>query len=175
MSPILRHTTPVFALLALAGAPLAAQVRLRKDPAVFQADGQSPVRSKALPLSRTTQLAAPGRVRLNALTVDESNMIGTFRGNRRIGVHRDLPENALRSGTWTTLADGRRAWRLSIGSASASGVRVHFSDFEVGQGQVWLYAEGTTETDGPYTAEGPFASGDFWSSTIDGENVVIEY
>src|SRR5437879_5875067 len=135
MSYILRRVTPVLVLLTWAGASASAQIRLRKDPVLYQGGPQGESRTsvvKPQPLSRSMPLAAPGRVRLNPLTAEESKKFGTFKGNRRIGVHRDVPANALRSGTWTTLGDGRRVWRLSINSTTASGIRVHFNDFSVG-------------------------------------------
>jgi lysyl endopeptidase len=178
MSYILRRVAPFVALLMYVGGTAPAQIRLRQDPIVYQDDGRAPL-PKPQPLSRSVQLAAPGRVRLNPLSAEESQKFGTVGGKRRIGLHRDVPSSALRSGTWTTLDDGRRAWRLVINSASASGVRVHFNDFSVGQGQVWLYPESTgTSTgaaDGPYSGNGPWGNGEFWSSTIESESVVLEY
>ena len=107
---------PLLLLAAALAVPASAQIRLRKDPVVFQGEDRAPV-LRPQPLSRSLPLAAPGRVRLNTLTADESRKFGTSKGKRRIGLHRDVPSSALRSGTWTTLNDGRRVWRLSIGSA----------------------------------------------------------
>ena len=177
MSPITRR--PVFALLTLGCSLVSSgQVSLRKDPVLFQASPDDLVRASRAglpPVSQRVQLNAPGRFRLNSLSANEAAKIGVVHGNRRIGLHRDLPSTAVRTGTWTTLGDGSRVWRLAIGSPAASGVRVHFTDFSIGKGQVWLYAEGAAEADGPYTAEGPYGNGDFWSATISAENVVVEY
>jgi lysyl endopeptidase len=162
--------------LAAFGSLLPAQQKLPmpKDPVAFQPDSPAPARTRVQPPSRTMKLAEPGRVRLNPLSTAESQKIGAVGGKRRIGVHRDVPHTALSSGTWTTLNDGSRVWRLSISSASASGVRVHFTGFSIGEGKLWIYGS-QGDTDGPYTGQGPYGNGDFWSATVEGESAVIEY
>src|SRR5262249_42461143 len=58
-------------------------------------------------------------------------------------------------------------------SAQATGVRVEFSNFEVGAGRVWIHSD--QSDDGPYTGRGPYGNGEFWSATVEGESAVIEY
>lgn len=92
------------------------------------------------------------------------------------GIHRGLPSSALKKGKWIRLADGRRLWRLAIRADGARGVRVHFRQFAVDTGLVWLYGTGKQpEVNGPFTATGPYKDGDFWSGIVDGDSVVLEY
>jgi lysyl endopeptidase len=177
MSPqsLLRSTLAVifgFTVLSTSGL---AQVSLRKEAAVYQGSTQTAA-VKAKPLSWSIPLNRPGSVRLNGLSANEASKLVAPGGKRIVGLHRGVPKDALGSGVWTTLPDGRGVWRLSIASAGAAAVRIQFSDFSVGNGSVWLYANGATQdADGPYTGQGPYGNGEFWSASIAGENVVIEY
>lgn len=93
-----------------------------------------------------------------------------------MGVHRELPVDALDQGKWKVLPDGRNVWQLGIRSSQAAGLRVQFGDFSVGAGRVWLHSgNAARQVDGPYTGEGLYQSGEFWSGTLTGESVVIEY
>ena len=92
---------------------------------------------------------------------------------RQGGVPRTLPQGAVNEGTWVTLADGRAIWRLEIQSPDAAGMRVEFSDFSVADSKVWVHSDDST--DGPYIGRGPYGNGEFWSGTVGGESVVVEY
>jgi len=50
------------------------------------------------------------------------------------------------------------------------GLRIHFSEFSIGAGKVWVHSGNSA--DGPYTGDGPYGNGDFWSSTVEGESGV---
>jgi lysyl endopeptidase len=53
-------------------------------------------------------------------------------------------------------------------------VRVHFSGFNVGRGEVWAY--GADETvEGAFTGAGEFGDGYFWTGSIAGDRVTVEY
>lgn len=62
---------------------------------------------------------------------------------------------------------------MSIRSPGSEGIRVEFGDFSVGEGKVWLHADG--QVAGPYTGRGIYGNGRFWSSTIFAEAVTLEY
>src|SRR5437773_2109310 len=117
--------------ICMLAVPAFGQFRQRKEPAVYEGGaGVSPAnRTRPQPLSRSTPLVDPGLVRLNGLTAAEAAQIGTLGGKRRIGVHRNVADPSLGEGTWTVLPDGRAAWRVSITSPTAAGLRIHFSDF----------------------------------------------
>ncbi|HYL74760.1 MAG TPA: hypothetical protein VEU96_11185 [Bryobacteraceae bacterium] len=143
----------------------------RKDPAVYT--GARPTDSRLQPLSRSYALASPRTFSLGALSEDERKLLGPVGFKQRIGVHRQMPSNAPDSGTWTTLPDGGSLWQLAVRSDGAAGVRIHFSDFSAGAGQLWIYSGDSV--DGPYTGDGPYGNGDFWNGTVEGESVIVEY
>jgi hypothetical protein len=95
----------------------------------------------------------------------------------RIGVHRPLPAGSLAAGRWEFLPGGRRAWRAAIRSSGARAVRLFFDAADLGEGQLWVYAPDREEVpaDGPYTGRGPFGDGRFWSASVDGDSVIVEY
>ncbi len=88
-------------------------------------------------------------------------------------MHRNLPPGALAAGAWEFTAEGTRVWRMAIHSPDASGIRVEFRNFSVGNGRVWLHDD--THSAGPYTGRGIFDDGRFWSASIFSESIVLEY
>ena len=92
----------------------------------------------------------------------------------RIGIHRALPEDALSLGAWESTADGTRVWRLALRSPGSEGIRVEFRHFDVGTGKVWLHDNGSAVA-GPYTGQGTFGNGRFWSATLPGDSATLEY
>ncbi|HEV2688077.1 MAG TPA: hypothetical protein VGV35_05970, partial [Bryobacteraceae bacterium] len=134
--------------------------------------GTAPV-SRTQPPSRSFTLAQPHTLALGALSAEESKLLGPVGFKQRIGVHRELPSATPDAGVWTTLADGSSIWQLAIKSNGAAGVRVHFSDFSAGAGQVWVHSGNSV--DGPYNGDGPYGNGDFWTGTVESESVIIEY
>jgi len=92
-----------------------------------------------------------------------------------VGRHRPLPVEALKKGKWYSLPDGRRLWRLQLEAPGAVGLRLHFVKFAAGTGQVWLYSPGDPNMAGPYTRRGVGEHGDFWSESIEGAAVMVEF
>ena len=150
-----------------------AQQRPRKEPATYLGPGVSTPADRALPPSRSIAMARPGMITLGGLAPEERAKLGAVGMKERIGVHRAMPSGSLDRGTWSTLTDGRNIWRLAISSDAATGMRVEFSGFDAGAGLVWVHSGLTV--DGPYTARGPYGNGEFWSGTVAGESLVIEY
>jgi len=112
------------------------------------------------------------KVALRALTDAERRPVSRKAGLIPSGIGRALPEDTMTRGEWGTSPEGVRVWRLAVESTGAETVRVKFSDFHVGTGNVWVL--GTT-TAGPYTADGPFGDGEFWSDLVSGDSVVVAY
>ena len=127
---------------------------------------------------RSERLAKLQERRLARLSGDEAQP--HFRGRLRSqGIARALVDTTVGEGSWTTLADGSRVWRLAITSPEAWGIRIHLHEFHVGGGRVWVYLNGqsrdASEFAGPYTADGVHSDGDFWTEPIPGDSVVLEY
>lgn len=94
----------------------------------------------------------------------------------KTGVHRKVAANATRQGSWEADVEGRRVYRLRIRSNEAAGIRLHFTGFNVGEGEVTLSRPGTKAAAyAHYQGQGPFNDGDFWSHTIEGSELLLEY
>ncbi len=69
---------------------------------------------------------------------------------------------------------GNLVWTAAVHSDDAAALRVHFSDFSLPAGyELWLYSSNGV-VKGPYTGQGPNASGDFWSHTIAGSTAILQ-
>ena len=102
-----------------------------------------------------------------------------------IGVHRRLPAGAVTlsfsggavkttaEGAWQSTGVGR-LWRLKMISPSARAMRIHFRDFAIGAGSLWLHSA-SGQVVGPYTGSGLYGDGDFWSGIVFGDSLTIEY
>jgi uncharacterized protein (TIGR03437 family) len=113
-------------------------------------------------------------LRLRMPLLEPEPLVANARGQVPAGTARRLETAA--EGRWDTLPDGRRIWRIEIQSPAAAGLRVHFRDFSAGGGRVWVYGSGSAAHPGePYTGRGPFDDGDFWSRTVAGDTITVEY
>jgi hypothetical protein len=107
--------------------------------------------------------------------LSESEMLRLTEPDTRLktGLRRLLPAQSMASGTWETTSEGSRVWRMSLHSPASRGLRVEFDEFNVGAGQVWLH-DGTNVA-GPYTGQGLYGDGHFWSAAIFSGTVTVEY
>lgn len=82
----------------------------------------------------------------------------------------------MNQGSWQQTSGGP-VWRLSIQAQNAVGIRVHFTNFSAGSGQLWVHdtANPAVKVFGPYTGKGRNGTGDFWSGIVFGDTVEIEY
>jgi hypothetical protein len=82
----------------------------------------------------------------------------------------------MNRGSWQQTSAGA-VWRLSIRAQNAVGIRVHFTNFSAGSGQVWVHdtASPAVKVFGPYAGKGRNGNGDFWSGIVFGDTVEIEY
>jgi uncharacterized protein (TIGR03437 family) len=96
-------------------------------------------------------------------------------GRAPVGQSRDL--SATPTGIWRRSASGKSYWIVSIKSTAAAGVRVHFMNFDLGAGQLWIH-DGDPEHGqlfGPYTGKGPTDNGDFMTELVFQDTVWVEY
>jgi uncharacterized protein (TIGR03437 family) len=152
-------------------------------PAVFR---KIPRARSASPPGLREKLPQPRMHRLGPLSQTE---LGRSRpGLEAVGVHRRLSAVDIRhdqgasaramivAGAWSARADGSRIWRLAIDSEDAVGIRIHFTDFSVGAGRVWVYgADAAEPRSESFTAAGPRADGDFWTQTVFGSEAILEF
>jgi len=111
-------------------------------------------------------------VGLAPLTVDEA------RPRKRgplssTGLRRSVTVDFARHGSVVVAPDGHAVWSVAITSPRAKRVRVHFRDFDVLSGEVWVYAPGAEFAVAPLMANGVFGDGEFWSGTVEGETAIV--
>lgn len=71
-------------------------------------------------------------------------------------------------------ADGSFTWAGLVRSPEAAAVRVHFTDFDLPEGaELYVYSSNGMAF-GPYTGRGPNGTGEFWSNTIAGPELVMQ-
>lgn len=152
------------------------QVGTRKEAPAAVPDTE--VRAKVarqadLPPGRRYALGTPGHFRLQPLSAREADLLVQPSTPLRIGIHRPIGTELVTAGSWDTVG-GHRLWRVTVQSPGATALRIRIDSFAAGEGKLWFYGA-LGETDGPYTGKGPFGDGRFWSATIDGEAVTIEF
>ncbi len=180
---VISNSVAVTLWVSLFGASGFAQRREPVPPAAFHRETRA---RPASPPGLREKLAQPRVQRLGPLTAKE-------RGHKRagveaVGVHRSLAAVDIRhdqgasaramvvDGAWSQRPDGTRIWRLAIDSQDAVGIRIHFTDFAVGAGRVWVYGTDAAEPRAAsFTAAGPRADGDFWTQTVFGSEAILEY
>ena len=138
------------------------------------------------PPSLRLSLPAPAVATLPPVGPDDLQRLQPQEGRPPvIGVHRRLPPGAVTQsfsgGTVKTFAEGAwqstvagRLWRLKTTSPSARAMRIHFRDFAIGAGSLWLHSP-SGQVVGPYSGSGLYGDGDFWSGIVFGDSLTIEY
>ena len=138
------------------------------------------------PPSLQLSLPPPAVAALPPLGPDDLQLLQPQEGQPPvIGIHRPLPPGSVAlsfsggtarttaAGAWQAIPAGR-LWRLRITSPGARAMRVHFRDFAIGAGKLWLYsADGQALPH--YTGSGLYGDGNFWSDIVSGDSLTIEY
>ncbi|NJL26637.1 MAG: hypothetical protein HC897_01550 [Thermoanaerobaculia bacterium] len=79
------------------------------------------------------------------------------------------------SGTWETLSDGSRLWRLLIESPGAVNLNLAFRRFELPEGaRLWIYNKAGDYVEGPYTTRDRSQTGELWTPVVYGSQAVVE-
>ncbi len=156
--------------------PLAAQIPPVEPGYHYRLEKQTAGKaSAALPPGLAAALPAPIEMALPPLGEAEKAAAAVNTSAPVVGVHRRL--SAPAAGAWEGMPYGRQLWRLALRSPGAEAFRIHFTDFAVGGGRVWIHDNrpGGPQVFGPYTGGGIYGDEDFWSDVIFSESVVIEY
>ena len=95
----------------------------------------------------------------------------------QIGVNRSVEVSPSTRAQRFVNPDGSELIVLVIKSSGASGLGVHFRNFALADGEeVYVYGAATgSNVFGPFIDKGPWGSGEFWSGTVDGDTIVIEF
>ena len=134
-----------------------------------------PITQKDKPLTQRQVLQAAPVFTLSALNDAVRDLPSPRHGVARVGVRRALGPTVLNQGVWQSAVDGTSVWRIALKSANAVALRVHFLNFNVGAGEVWVHDTANQQTYGPYTGLGRFRDGDFWTEAIFADTIEVEY
>ncbi len=94
----------------------------------------------------------------------------------RFGFPFEVGYSMTNSGTWTTLSDGSKVWRLRIVCAGASSINLTYSQYRVPEGaKFYLYNESRSQWIGAFTHRNNKESMTFSTGLISDENVTLEY
>ncbi len=170
--------TSISLYVGFVGAVLAPMLPAAQNVPSAQIDqSRLTIASRPLAPSQRLLLPAAGKAMLGAIDDTVRDRPSPRHGVARVAVHRSIPSESVTKGTWQTLNDGTRVWRLALNSTNALGLRLHLTNFNIGTGQVWVHDTDSPASKilGPYTGSGPLGKGDFWTGTIFGETIEIEY
>jgi len=79
------------------------------------------------------------------------------------------------SGTWETLDDGSRLWRLRISSPGALSLNLGLERFDLSEGAAfWVHAPDGSWIQGPYTRTNRNALGGLWTAVVLGDELIAE-
>jgi V8-like Glu-specific endopeptidase len=94
----------------------------------------------------------------------------------RFGVNIETDFDSDRMGSWTTLPDGRRVWRLGLSSTDAVSINFQFDVFNIPEGgQVFVYSPDFKQVKGAFLRESASTAGSLGVGFVFGESLVIEY
>ena len=113
-----------------------------------------------------------------SVTVDRLDIRSvTMNAPNQIGVNRSVAVSPTTRPQKFVNPDGSQIIVLVIKSFGASGIGVHFRNFELARGEeVYVYGPAADSiVCGPYTDKGPWGSGEFWSATMSGDTAIIEF
>jgi hypothetical protein len=127
------------------------------------------------PLESVQQMVLP-ELDVAALLADEAEREGSgVRAPMRYAKSVPVAVDPASRGTWETLADGSRLWRLRITSPGALSMSLAFNRFDIPAGaSLWIHDADGAEVQGPYTARDRNAVGGLWTAVVLGDEVVAE-
>ncbi len=96
-------------------------------------------------------------------------------GPARFAVMRETSFAPGRDGTWETLEDGSRLWRLRISSPGASSLHLAFTTYELpSSARLWVHDPDGDTVHGPYTAADRSHAGRLFTPVVLGDEIVVE-
>ena len=126
------------------------------------------------PVERLAVWESP-KVDVPGLLQEDAANAGRFDIPYRIGYPMTTDLGPANSGTWETLDDGSRVWRLRVRSAGALWIALGFDVFRLQDGgRLWVYDAAGRTVLGPKTVEDIRDHGELWLPPIEGDSVVVE-
>ncbi|MFV2074176.1 MAG: hypothetical protein ACC742_16220, partial [Thermoanaerobaculales bacterium] len=87
----------------------------------------------------------------------------------------DVAITPAESGTWESLSDGGRLWRLRISSPNATDLNLGFTRFKLPPGAtLHVVSQEADYYEGPYTFDDNEAHGELWTPVVPGGKAIVE-
>jgi lysyl endopeptidase len=110
------------------------------------------------------------------LDEDQARLDAGIKGPFRFGRNFDTYITLQNNGTWKTLANGDRLWRIAISCPEAYSINFIFNKYRLPEGaKMWMYNEEHTHVIGAFTHKNNQADEVFATDLIQGQKVIIEY
>ena len=94
----------------------------------------------------------------------------------RFGYAFDVDLGLGNAGTWDTLQNGDRIWRLRLSSPHAYSINLIFSEFSMPQeGKLFIYNLDKTMVIGAFTSNNNMPHGKFATQPVKGDAIILEY
>jgi len=145
--------------------------------------GNAQISSKGTPYSiiyqlddnyQTLSLTPPD---MQAITSEDLiNEATSPKSPRRMGISLSVDKNILNSGTWTSIPDVGKVWRLQINADNALAIGVYYDDFFIPEGgQLFIYNHDKTQVIGAFTNSNNPDENLFSTQFVEGDKIIIEY
>src|SRR5438093_7822032 len=141
-------------------------------------DGKGAMHTRVNTVLPSVRYAAHIDVNQTSVTLEKLDLRSvTLKAPNQIGVNRTVAVSPTTRPQKFVNSDGSQIIVLIIKSSGASGIGVHFRNFELARGEeVYVYGPAADSiVCGPFTNKGPWGSGEFWSGTLNGDTAIIEF
>ncbi len=126
-----------------------------------------------LPLSNIQQIILPGIDNDKVQAEDIQRKSEGLAPRYAIPVPCDY--TPLDSGTWETMGNGKRLWRLRVRSEGATSLNFGFTQYFMPEGgELYVYSTDRSSMRGPYTDRDNEVHGELWTPVVLGDSAVIE-
>lgn len=161
------HTVLPLATVLLLAVPASAQISFGGTPAGLGQEGRN---LQALPV-----IDLPPVDRDALLVEDEQRLATGVKGPFRFGVNHAVDLGLDNSGTWDTLADDTRVWRVAVRCPDAFSINFEFGEYVVPEGaRVFVYNSEGGQL-GAFTAASSGGQHTMGVTQLAGDNITVEY
>jgi len=137
-------------------------------------DPPKSVTLKAAAISELQVLELEAVDRAALLAEDEARAASTP-GPLRFAVPEDVTITHAERGTWETLPEGGRLWRLRVHALGATDLNFGFTKYRLPPGAtLHITSEDGDFFQGPYSSDDNKAHGELWTAVVPGDRAVIE-
>ncbi|MEZ4755405.1 MAG: trypsin-like peptidase domain-containing protein [Flavobacteriales bacterium] len=130
---------------------------------------------RAAQLPRVPEVTFPVVDAAALLAEDEARHVNGYKGPWRFGFNHDADVRSGRDGSWHTLPNGDRLWRVALHCPDAYAINFKFTTFELPEGALlYVYNEAGQQL-GSFTRESSPGRTRMAVSQLPGDRVTIEY